>query len=172
MKKIQRLSLNELEETCTLLSDYSQTSILGGGEENITINISGGTLKEINGGVQYTGSDGSTCYFSGVSLSTKSPEGTAYQYGGTIHIDEKWSSFDVNDFAHEYGHYIQEQEMGTFAYTFYVGVRSAFDVMWGNFLDSIGVSHKDHSARSYEVDATKKGDDYLKDNMHTPEAEE
>lgn len=164
MKKIQRLSLNELEETCTLLNDYAQASILGGKD----IKIKGGVLQEINGGVQYTGDDGSTCFFSGVSLSTTSPSGTAYQYGGTIHIDEKWRSFDVNDFAHEYGHYIQEQEMGTFTYTYSVGVPSAFDVMWGNFFDWLGISHKEHSHRSYEVDASEKGNDYLKSNMHTP----
>lgn len=164
MKKIQRLSLNGLEETCTLLKDSAQASILGG----IDIKIKGGVLQEINGGVQYTGEDGSTCFFSGVSLSTDSASGTAYQYGGTIHIDEKWKSFNINDFAHEYGHYLQEQEMGTFTYTFSVAIPSGLDIMWGDFLDWLGISHTDHSNRSYEKDATEKGDDFLKNNMHTP----
>lgn len=167
MKKIQKLSLNGLEETYTLLNDSAQASILGG--EDIKIN--GGLLQEVNGGVQYTGEDGASCFFSGVSLSTKASSGTAYQYGGTIHIDEKWTSFDINDFAHEYGHYIQEQEMGTFTYTFSVAIPSAFDVMWGNYLDWLGISHTDHSNRSYEKDASDKGNDYLKNNMHTIEVE-
>lgn len=144
MKKIQRLSLNELEETCTLLNDYAQASILGGKD----IKIKGGFLQEINGGVQYTGDDGSTCFFSGVSLSTTSPSGTAYQYGGTIHIDEKWRSFDVNDFAHEYGHYIQEQEMGTLLILILLESQAhlmlcgeIFLIGWASVIRSILIAH-------------------------------
>lgn len=169
MKKIRRLSLNGLEETCTLLNDSAQAAIMGGGDP---FKIKGGTLTEVNGGVQYVGDDGKTCFFEDCSLSSASPTGTAYQWGGTIHIDEKWTTFDINDFAHEYGHRLQEQEMGTFLYTFYVGARSALDVAWGDFLDWLGVSHKDHSERSYEKDASKRGEEYLKQYMKDPSTEE
>jgi hypothetical protein len=53
-----------------------------------------------------------------------------------------------------------------------VGARSALDVAWGDFLDWLGVSHKDYSERSYEKDASKRGEEYLKQYMKDPSTEE
>ena len=126
------------------LNDSIQASILGGG---YPLKIKGGTLVEKNGGVQYTGDDGTTCFFSGVSLGNSALSGTAYQYNGTIHIDEGWANgkdgvqFDINNFIHEYGHFLQEQEMGHFEYSFRVAIPSGTDIGLRNIYNLFGYKH-------------------------------
>ncbi|MCM1504434.1 MAG: hypothetical protein NC127_04490 [Muribaculum sp.] len=53
-------------------------------------------------------------------------------------------------FQHEYGHYIQSQEMGPL-YLLKVGIPSAINVKWG----------KDHEYQSYEVDANRRAFRYF-----------
>lgn len=162
MKKIKKLDLNGMKETDTLLND-SATLLSTAGSDS-TINISGGTLKNTNGGVLYTGNDGSSCFFTGVSASVVGwiPDGTACQWSGTIYIETGWaaSSFNVNDFAHEYGHYLQQQEMGTGSYIWSVGISSVWDMIKNG-----GCGHSD---LPYEKDATERGMAYLNANMKKP----
>lgn len=84
-----------------------------------TIVIAGGELVTTANGVTYYGNNGSCITFTGVKFSTeKVLPNTAYQLNGTIHVSEKWidNGFNVYNFAHEYGHYIQEEEMGKLDY--------------------------------------------------------
>lgn len=158
MKKIKRLSLNGLEETQMLLNDVTKASIVGGAAACGGREIAGGTLEERNGGVVYTGNDGSTCFFAGVKLGDGfAVENTAYQLGGVITISKSWTSFNVDDFAHEYGHYLQEQEMGHWNYFWDVAVYSAYDMLVNG-----GYGHQDLSV---EKDATERGKAYLSSHL-------
>ena len=158
MKKIKRLSLNGLKETCLLLDDTTKMSILGGGGK---VNISNGTLENMQNGVQYVGTDGTTCFFEGVNFVIGGTlENTAYQFNGTIHIDESWlkNGFNVDNFAHEYGHHLQQQEMGTLYYFAYVAIPS----VWNEWAEG----GSGHSSMPYEKDADKRGSDYYNKNKH------
>lgn len=160
MKKIKKHSLKSLKENCILLDDSTQMSILGGVD---VLKINGGTLEEINGGVQYTGDDGSSCYFEGVTISTCFVrEGTAYQLFGCIHISEDWinGGFSVKNFAHEYGHYLQEKEMGIFDYIVDVAYPSAYN-MW--FEDGYN-----HNELECEIDADRRAQEYLQSHWIEP----
>lgn len=172
MKTIKKLSLNGLQKTYVLLNDSIQASILGGGDP---LKIKGGTLVEKNGGVQYTGDDETTCFFSGVSLGNLALSGTAYQYNGTINIDEGWANgkdgvqFDINNFIHEYGHFLQEQEMGHFEYSFRVAIPSGTDIGLRNIYNLFGYKHSySHMDLPFEKNATERGEEYYKRWMRKP----
>lgn len=161
MKKIQRLSLNDLKETCLLLDDTTKKSILGGGE---IVPLSKGSLENMENGVQYIGKDGITCFFAGVNFSLGgTADMTAYQLLGTIHIDPTWINdkdhpFTVEDFAHEYGHFLQELSMGTLSYLMYVALPSVLN----EWLEG----GSGHSEMPTEKQATEFGMDYYNKNKH------
>lgn len=159
MKKIQRLSLNGLKETCLLLDDTTKMSILGGGDK---VNIKGGTLENMQNGVQYVGTDGTTCFFEGVNYAIGGIvwKDSAYQLLGTIRISKSWieDGFSVESFAHEYGHYLQQKDMSVWDYTI-LAVKS----LYSSISDG-------HSSKSYEQDASGRGSDYYNKNKHVPKS--
>lgn len=124
------------------------------------VNISGGKLVNARdaGGVLYKGDDGASCLFKGVSLSLgRVVDRSAYQWNGTIHVSPGWiaSGFTVNDFAHEYGHFLQQNQSGVIGYC-----RIALSSMY-----SLATNPRNHSSRSFEREATELGRAYLKENM-------
>lgn len=62
------------------------------------------------------------------------------------------------------------QEMGMFTYTFFIAISSEFDVMCEDFLYRLEVIRIILIAH-IEMYAFEKGDDYKKNNMHTPKVE-
>lgn len=169
MKKLQKLklankcSLQELTIGMQPLGAIDLAAMIGGLNEQLS--ISGGVLKNVEGGVLFTGSDGSTCLFEHVSWSTDYVlPGKAYQLNGTIHISESWLNdeeypFTVKRFAHEFGHYLQQQEYGTSSYLWNVAVRSVY---------SVATDPANHYSEPFEQDATNRGEDYLKDHLKKP----
>ncbi len=138
-----------------VLGKVDQAFLLGGG--NI-LYISGGYLENMSYGVLFVGNDGTRCFFNGVSWTTDGlyniipvVENTAYQWNGTIHIDYGWAKdgFNVYNFAHEFGHYLQQEEMGTYNYLRYVAYPSMYNLQ---FEDGYN-----HNSMPYETDATSRG---------------
>lgn len=155
MKKITRLGIEDLRNKMYTLSTLEQKTIIGGQR----VAIRGGYLEEVNGGVFYYGNNGCSVFFEGVQMSISNiiPDYTAYQFNGNIGIEEEWcnSSFTVYDFAHEYGHYLQQKEMGMLSYLFDVAIPSMY---------SVSTNLEEHSQQEYEQDATMRGNQYLSNN--------
>ncbi len=128
--------------------------------------INGGVLKEVTQdgmhGVMYYGNNGETCFFSGVRM-TSNPlcDGAAFQLKGIIFVSPGWASrgFNVYDFAHEYGHYIQEMGMPGMLY---------YPLAIGSVYSYLTSSPEEHMSKPFEVQATSLGNKYLLDNMHRP----
>lgn len=126
------------------------------------LRIEGGVLREVdeNGihGVMYYGDNGATCFFSGVRMTTKLVlNGYAYQFNGTIHVSASWASngFNVYDFAHEYGHYLQQESMGDAEY-YKIAIQSGYSVI---------TKPEEHPNQPFEVQATDLGNQYLRTHM-------
>ncbi len=152
MKKVGRLRLSELEGRMDTLTKAEQHEYLGG---NNTWRIYGGYLYEVEGGTLFCGDNGKFVWFPGISVSSDwVTGGAAYQYGGTIHVDEDWSNFDINDFAHEYGHYLQQKDKGYWSYILNVAIPSMY---------TAGSDPGNHSTYWYEQDATQRGEHVLYD---------
>lgn len=164
MKLANRCSLQQLNDRMLPLGAIDLAAMIGGMGEKL--NISGGSLENVEGGVLFTGSDGSTCLFEGVSWTSNCVfSGTAYQAMGYIHISNDWVNaayhpFDINDFAHEFGHYLQEQEYGL-AYYLGIAAPSAAEIYFFN--------GQYHDLLPGEQDADKRGEEYMKEHMKKPE---
>ncbi|MGE9312244.1 hypothetical protein ACLOAU_11375 [Niabella sp. CJ426] len=121
--------------------------------------IQGGTLYADLNGTTYIGDDGAVCYFQGVSFTTDCATGgkAAYQLDGIIHVTDDWANdgFDIYKFSHEYGHYLQQQQMGDAAYYAYVVGPS----VW-----SAATDPSNHPNQWFEDAATVNGDIYY--NQH------
>lgn len=136
-----------------IINELNQRLCIGGGTGDY-LWISGGYLEDTSSGVVFHGNDGCTMFYEGVDISTNVVvSNAAYQLFGTIHIDNGWANngFDIDDFNHEYGHYIQEQQMGTSSYIINIGLPSAYDVATGN---------SEHMSQPYEIEATNLGNSY------------
>lgn len=126
------------------------------------LEIKGGVLREIdeNGvpGVMYYGNNGATCFFRGVRMTTQLVfKGYAYQYNGTIHVSSYWvaNGFNIYDFAHEYGHYLQQESMGNAEY-YKLAIQSGYSVI---------ANPDKHQNQPFEVQATELGNQYLKEHV-------
>ena len=121
------------------------------------IHIHGGTLYRTVTGTCYKGADGSHILFRGVRCHVSRwlvRPLTAYQFCGHIVIGWRWAKRDFNlrFLAHEYGHYLQQREMGTWRFL----LRVALPSVWSVLRDSNRHFHQD-----FERDATQKGKEYL-----------
>lgn len=123
------------------------------------LRIAEGALLNLADGCLFVGDGGERCLFRGVRYSTRGVRAnTAYQANGVIRISERWLSdaqcpFGLHDFAHEYGHYLQQRDYGWWDYY--------SRVAW----DSITHLGDDHYARPYEADATRRGAAYLAEHL-------
>lgn len=157
MKKLTKQCLVELSETLTLIEPNVQRQFVGGaGDTGDRLPISGGTLVDTQSGVDFISNSRQVTHFKGVDISTSwVREGTAYQLNGTIHIDEGWAKngFNIYDFAHEYGHYLQQQDPNHCYLT--TILKSVYSVISdpGN-----------HKNQPIEIDATRRGNEYLRDH--------
>lgn len=117
--------------------------------------ITGGLLAAGRRGTTFHGENGLQVFFPGIRFSTNLvvPH-AAYQLGGVIHISVTWAGrgFDLNAFAHEYGHFLQQQEWGILYYLFKVAIPSVYSA-W--FFPAT------HHLNWYEQDATLRGNRWL-----------
>lgn len=125
------------------------------------LHISGGVLKQVSDGVYYYGDNGSSCFFKGAKITTSLATGGAYQLNGWIHVDPSWTThgFNVYDFAHEYGHYLQQQKEGLKYYE--TAVKSLYSAIYA----SLTKDWDSHTQKPYEQEATALGNEYLKEHM-------
>lgn len=129
--------------------------------------IRGGRLVTTPVGVVYEGDDGTQCLFAGVRLSVGRwcvKHGAAFQWGGTVYVSRWWVNdervpFDVHHFAHEYGHYLQQREMGWWRYLRKVAYPSVKDLLFG--------PAQQHYKLPCEHDATQRGKAYYEANKTT-----
>lgn len=152
MKKLTKKNLVELAEVLPVIDSNLQRKFVGGGDA--TLRIEGGYLVDTAEGVVFKSDSGCEMFFEGVDISTSSvAEYSAYQFNGTIHISQSWadSGFGISVFVHEYGHYLQQNEMGTFKYITDVAIPSVY---------SAATDPENHSSQSYEQDATERGEVY------------
>ena len=158
MKKVRRIKLDSLQKDLLYLSKGQLQSFLGGKGKKGT-RIYGGTLLNTDNGVVWTGDDGKSGRFYGVSFTIDDvcPDDTAYQLLGTIHIERGWAEDDFNiyNFAHEFGHYLQEEEYGFWEYL----------KMASESAKSVLEDPDNHMNQPYEKDATKRGLEYLNKNL-------
>ncbi len=126
------------------------------------LKINGGVLRSVTQdgmhGVMYYGNNGTTCFFSGVKMSSTPIDGSAFQMHGIIFVSPGWVSrgFDVYDFAHEYGHYIQQQVLPTLAYYAIAGM---------SVYSYVTNTPEEHMNKPWEVQATTLGNEYLRAHM-------
>ena len=122
------------------------------------LSIKGGTLQRTKEGTRYEGTDGSYILFRGVRCHVSkwlARPLTAYQFYGHIVIGRRWarSSFDVQLLAHEYGHYLQQRELGLWKYLWRIALPSVFSVLR---------NARQHFTKDFERDASRRGRDYLR----------
>jgi hypothetical protein len=91
--------------------------------------------------------------FEGVNISTSAINSNPFQWNGTIHLPNP-SDFDINTVIHEYGHYIQQQDKGILSYLFTVAIPSMLSVIVDD--------PQEHMERSFEQNATLRGENYVK----------
>ena len=118
------------------------------------LEIKGGVLTNTPYGVLYEPSEGGgRILFDGARfvVGFALPD-TAWQFSGRIMISRSWlrSGFTVRHFAHEYGHYLQQRDIGLLRYTA-EALKSAFSLI---------TNPRRHYARAFEEDATKRGESF------------
>ena len=154
MKKLTKKDLTELSKTLTLIEPNAQRQFIGGaGRNGERLRISGGTLIDTAEGVDFISDTGEITHFKGVDFSTSWVfDDTAYQLNGTIHISKEWlkGGFDIYKFAHEYGHYLQQQDPNH-NYTLTV-IKSVYSLL---------TNPRNHENQPFEKDATRRGNEYL-----------
>ena len=153
MKKLTRKNLDELTNAMPVISEQDQRSCVGGAP---------GDILDISGGTVFFGENGFMTFYRDVTFSTKNVvDGAAYQLNGVIHISQSWANngFSNDDFAHEYGHFLQQQEMGTLAYLRYVAIPS---------MESVWTDPDNHASEPFEIDATERGMEYKNNNTWYP----
>lgn len=157
MKKLTKEDLTGLSKTLTLIEPNAQRQFIGGaGRNGEHLRISGGTLIDTAAGVDFISDTKEITHFKGVDFSTSYVfDNTAYQLNGMIHISEKWlkNGFNIYDFAHEYGHYLQQ-----------IDPNHNYPVTMVKSFYSLLTDPENHHNQPYEKDATRRGEEYLREN--------
>lgn len=118
--------------------------------------IADGTLHWCEQGTLFVGHRSERILFRGVRarLGGTLPN-TAFQFNGCIRIGRQWQkSFTVALFAHEYGHFLQQQQLGLWRYT-WLALKSVLSVVLSTLL-----RRHNHFTRSFERNATYRGQQY------------
>ncbi|MDR1153628.1 MAG: hypothetical protein LBL04_02870 [Bacteroidales bacterium] len=164
MKTLSKKSFAVLEQEFPVLKENQLTEIVGG-QDSYSFTVANGTFvnyyhEDGNYSVYYPSDGGSSVVFDGVHVNGNTlpfqGQDTACQLNGQIRVGSEYASyFTLEDTVHEYGHYLQQQEMGTYKYIKDVGLNSIQTVY-----------ESDHSSQWYEQDATQRGNDYM--NQYYP----
>lgn len=153
MERIKRIKVS---------SNISE-SLLGIEEDTYSpdmVYINYGTIRNTNEGVVYLANDGKRCLFPEVKFKLSEKLGyRAYQMRGVIHVGSQWigGNFKIDDFTHEFGHFLQEKEYGHFIYFFKIAVPSfcACGFLTGDERENLKI----------EKDASDRGKAFLDDNL-------
>jgi hypothetical protein len=162
-KRLRKLTLDTMEFCFQPLKEEHLRGITGGGYVS-SYTITGGTITNWSyDGYNYavfTASDGRTIVLEGVHVGSNTyplqASDTAMYIDEEIRIGSGWNSFSFNDLMHEYGHYLQEQEMSGFSY--FAGAAQSFLDMVDR--EIFGEKNFSHSDLEFEQDATARGNSY------------
>lgn len=152
MKKLEKLTLKELANTVNILF-MDEAAARCGGSGTDYYQMANGVFINYDGYGVYVGNGGQQVVFDGVNVDgcVVCNPSAAYQFGGTINVGSNWGSdFSFSALTHEYGHYLQQEEMGTWDYINNVAIPS---------MNSVNDSN--HSSQGYEQDATDLGNSYV-----------
>lgn len=160
MKKITSKEIAEMSAKTGLTP---KSDVPNPPSQSNAIIISGGELVQMGNDVIYYGNNGAHVTFRGVKYEINKhliAPNTAYQLNGTIHISQSWldNGFNIYNFAHEYGHYIQEEDMGKLEYYYY-----ALQSMYSLLTDP-----DNHGNTPFEKQAEELGYNYLINNTTYP----
>ncbi|WP_155960724.1 hypothetical protein [Flavobacterium daejeonense] len=143
----------------SVLSPEQQAMHMGGIDPIVTCHdlTGGGTVEswDLGGTGSYsivTAPDGKKFVFDGVRVA----DGGLSAYtssDGVVHIG---SGLTIDEFIHEYGHYLQSLETNSFGYYGTVGLESGYK----NGLEFIGIDSEYYST-GYENDASNRGNSYM-----------
>lgn len=92
-------------------------------------------------------------YYQGVKVVKHSTQLNSFQFGGTIYLHTR--DFDEITLKHEYGHYVQEQELGTVAYLIGIFAPSALCSAYSNYKY---ISDEKYYSLPWEITAESFGD--------------
>ena len=123
----------------------------------MSVRITGGKLERDRDATIFIGDDGRQIRFEHIHFRVGAwfiPRRVAFQWCGCIYIGRVWaaSGFTLNMFAHEYGHYLQQHEMGCWRYIWRVALPSVWSVL---------SNPHGHLWHPVEEDATRRGMRYL-----------
>ena len=160
MKKLTRKNLDELALVMPVIDENGQSEFIGGTQAS-SIRINGGYLISYD----YENDDlgkltvfqpdngGALIIFDGVTCSNGDLGGCAYQFNGIVEVGPNpETDFDIGTMIHEYGHFLQQEEMGTVAYLAYAGSGSAYGYTFS------GVDYYDIPS---EKNASERGQEYM-----------
>lgn len=160
-RKLTRATIDEVRKEMPVIENNEARNVIGGTQVS-SIRINGGylisydyensemgklTVYQPDGGGQPIVFDGVTC------SSSSAPDGSGFQLGGVVRVGEQPETyFDIGLMIHEYGHYLQEQSMGTGAYLLYAGI--------GSLKGRLNEDTPYYDIPS-ERDASNRGDNYM-----------
>jgi hypothetical protein len=158
MKKLKKITLETMKNDFHVLNKAFLKTILGGGYVG-SYSINGGTITNWTYGdynyAVFTSNGGQVLVLEGVHVGGNTlpfqESDTACYFNGEIRIGSDWSDFGFSDLVHEYGHYLQSQDMSAADY-WSGAVGSAWNI-WQD--DGEG-----HSEMPFEQDATNRGNEY------------
>jgi hypothetical protein len=158
MKTLRKLSLKAMENTLQPLNEEFLKKILGGDGYVSSFDMNGGTVTNWQYGndryAVFSSNDGRVIVLEGVHVGNDTlpfqSSDTACYFGGNIRIGSDWDNFDFNDLMHEYGHYLQNQDMSSLLY-YYGAAGSVINMATGG---------DGHSQMPFEQDATNRGNSY------------
>lgn len=160
MKNKAKLAFDLLEQEMEVIGREEQRGVMGGIDNPIVTQYNltgGGSVESWNWGEMgsysiVTAPDGSRFLFDGVSVT--SGGSSAYTSAdGVVHMG---SGLTMNEFIHEYGHYLQSEEMSSGYYYTHVAPESVYK----NVQEAIGTDSQ-YYATGYEYDASNRGNEYM-----------
>lgn len=121
------------------------------------IRIADGMLYADEQGTLFVGNHGERVLFRGVRVRLGGTlPNTAFQLNGCIRIGRKWqSTFTSTLLAHEYGHFLQQRQLGAWRYA-WLALKSMLSVVYSTLL-----RRHNHFTRSFERNATYRGQRYI-----------
>lgn len=167
--KLTRAVIDEIRKEMPMLDVEESRNIIGGGDI-VGIRIKDGYLVSYDysdvGGGKFTSyqpdNGGQTIIFDGVLCSNGSLGGCPYQFCGIKVGPDPESNFGIEEMIHEYGHFLQQEEMGAVKYVFVAGSGS-YDANHNEMYTSpeSGCGYYD---QPNECDASLRGQKYIMTN--------
>ncbi|SEJ78985.1 hypothetical protein SAMN05216327_12019 [Dyadobacter sp. SG02] len=145
---MKKISFDDLIADLSIIESEQDLNSIRGGD---TIYINGGYIVNSGGNATFYSNNGTSFTLPGATVYSSQNWGdNHYQLSGGIYLDPNGGA-DVSTLIHEYGHYLQQQQMGTGSYIA-AGLGSAY---------SVYTNPGEHASQPFEVQATNYGYQYI-----------